>query len=816
MIKLEAAHIEEVRGIRRLDIDFDRTNFAISGPNGSGKSGVIDAIEFGLTGDIGRLSGRGTKGLSVAQHGPHVDMVDFPDAAYVRLSVFIPSLNKKATITRKVAAPSKPTIVPNDPDVKAVLEELSEHPEITLARRDILRFILVEPSKRSEEIQTILKLEEIGQTRAALHGAQNKLTNALKSATGLVAASRSTLQRHLGIETNSVPDLLKAVNERRMVLQLPAIAEFTQDTRLDAGIADPGQAPPFNKTTALRDLAALDDATVNIALIVAGDSASIQSGIERLERDPALLSSLQRRVLIEKGLALVDGAECPLCDHRWPDEAHLLEHLRGKMSKSEDAGVLQHQLLRHGAAIGSQVDGLLVLLRQAHRIAKGENDDASLTAINEWGKDLGALKMQLGTFDGLIGLKDRLEADWHAVPAALADNLNALRRAVEARPDQSAAVEAQTFLSTAQLRLEDYRAATRTEATAKSASVVAKIAYEEYCRAMEDELNALYADIQAEFSDYYRMINEDDEAAFTAELKPSEGKVDLKVNFYERGLYPPAAYHSEGHQDGMGVCLYLALMKRLFGKEFTIALLDDVVMSVDSDHRRQFCRLLKAQFPDTQFVITTHDRLWAQQMRSEGLVSAKTSMLFYGWSVDSGPLVEAASDVWEDISSALAKGKVETAAAALRRHLEYLAWVLADELSARPTFHADGKYELGELMPAVLSRSKELYVKAWDAAQSWGNEAAKVAIAERKATLAAASQASNVEQWAVNPAVHFNAWANFGQKDFEPVVAAFQDLVRTLRCPDCEGWVHPSPRGKPESLRCDCMSVNFNLTAKPR
>jgi DNA repair exonuclease SbcCD ATPase subunit len=49
VIKLETAYIEEVRGIRKLDIDFKKGTFAISGPNGSGKSGVIDAIEFGLT-----------------------------------------------------------------------------------------------------------------------------------------------------------------------------------------------------------------------------------------------------------------------------------------------------------------------------------------------------------------------------------------------------------------------------------------------------------------------------------------------------------------------------------------------------------------------------------------------------------------------------------------------------------------------------------------------------------------------------------------------------------------------------------------------
>ena len=101
MIKLETAHIEEVRGIRKLDIHFQKATFVISGPNGSGKSGVIDAIEFALTGQIGRLTGRGTKGLSVAEHGPHVDKTKFPDAAFVELKVFLPELGKSATITRR-------------------------------------------------------------------------------------------------------------------------------------------------------------------------------------------------------------------------------------------------------------------------------------------------------------------------------------------------------------------------------------------------------------------------------------------------------------------------------------------------------------------------------------------------------------------------------------------------------------------------------------------------------------------------------------------------------------------------------------------
>ena len=357
----------------------------------------------------------------------------------------------------------------------------------------------------------------------------------------------------------------------------------------------------------------------------------------------------------------------------------------------------------------------------------------------------------------------------------------------------------------------------RKNKAAEIASTSAKAAYDAYCRAMEDELNALYDDVQEDFSTFYRTINEDDEVKFTAKLTPSEGRLDLDVNFYERGLFPPGAYHSEGHQDGMGVCLYLALMKRLFGDRFNIALLDDVVMSVNSGHRYQFCKLLKTHFPDTQFVITTHDRLWAEQMRSAGLVTAKTSLAFHSWTVDTGPLVESNVEIWEEIAAALGKGKVEAAAAGLRHHLEYASRHLADHLGARPVFKADGNYELGELLPSVLSRMKDIYGKAVESAQSWGNAAAKEAAADRKKMLSSSSGAINVEQWAVNRAVHYNEWANFGKKDFEPVVGAFRELLDCFRCASCQSWLYATPRGpNPESLRCPCSAFNINLKVKPK
>src|SRR6516225_9056635 len=108
MIKLQSILIEEFRGVRKLELNFKEKNFAICGRNGTGKSGIVDAIEFALTGDISRLAGEGTDRLSVREHAPHVDSRNAPANAKVKLTVSIPALKKTATITRTVANASKP------------------------------------------------------------------------------------------------------------------------------------------------------------------------------------------------------------------------------------------------------------------------------------------------------------------------------------------------------------------------------------------------------------------------------------------------------------------------------------------------------------------------------------------------------------------------------------------------------------------------------------------------------------------------------------------------------------------------------------
>jgi hypothetical protein len=262
----------------------------------------------------------------------------------------------------------------------------------------------------------------------------------------------------------------------------------------------------------------------------------------------------------------------------------------------------------------------------------------------------------------------------------------------------------------------------------------------------------------------------------------------------------------------MGLCLYLALMKHTLGDRFTFAVLDDVLMSVDTGHRREVCRLLKKEFPNTQFILTTHDRVWLQYMKTENMISRSQS--FGGWSVDSGPRVWDDYDIWTEIQGELAKDDVAQAAWLLRRYLEYTAIILADNLRTRIEFRGDGHYDLGDLLPHILKRWQTLLEDGEKSATKWKLDDKKIALAAMRATAKDLVAKTNAEQWAINPSVHFNEWANLQPHEFQEVVDSFKNLLKHLRCdnPACMSYLYVLPhKGQPEEMRCSCGDNSINL-----
>jgi len=733
MIRIEKVHIKKFRGIIDLELVLGGANFAACGPNGTGKSGIVDAIEFALTGNISRLSGQGTGDLSVIKHGPHVDFRNKPEQSSVELEVSFPDLKgKKATILRSVKGSSSPTVTPADPDVLAALEKVSLHPEFVLSRRELIRYVISKPGDRAKEVQALLRLEDVEKLRAVLLKIQNATSKAVDPLERVRADARSALLTALQISELSGEAILGAVNPKRVALGLPTLTVISANTVLNDGMETAGGAvapQTVPKAQAQADIAALKERLAKLESPEFTDAISaLLPEVEALAADPASADGVKRETLINTALEMYDDERCPVCDTPF-EPGHFTAHLQEKLSHLEEISVRRKKVVEASKPINALIHAAGTAL--ATVIAYGPHlkpavDPAALSTFKQ------ALAGRYMQIDKLLPLADTvavLKASY-AVADALAA-LSVLETAVASIPEANAADAAKQFLTIAQERFAGWRTAQQNHAAAKAQADRAAKVYEMFGASTTKALESIYKDVQDEFSELYREINKDDESGFKAKLIPSIGKLGFDVDFYGRGDFPPGAYHSEGHQDGMGLCLYLALMQHLLGKGFAFAVLDDVLMSVDRGHRREVCALLKARFPDTQFIFTTHDDVWLKHMVSEGLVKGKGFVHFKTWSVDIGPAEWTKDSVWDEIDGHVQKNEIGKAAGVLRRHLEYFAGEAAHRLRGKAEYKGDGNFVFGDLIVGATSALNDAYKKGKEAANSWGQQERVAEITKR-------------------------------------------------------------------------------------
>lgn len=811
-MKLVALHIREFRGIKDLILRLAGKNFVVDGPNGSGKSGVVDAIEFVFTGRIARLEGPGTGGLSVHTHAPHVDKRDNPSDSFVMATLRLDD-GTEVRIHRSPDKPKEPVVTPAD--AKADVLWLTEHPELALSRRELIKFILVEPGERSKAIQALLKLERLEELRKGLTTSSNSIWRDEKSANHELASARTEFLTAAGLSAMKSEDVIREANVRRKILGLPKLTELTSTTHLSSGLAKASAATGLavNRDVAIKDAEALD---IFLSESVANNVhvAVVLHDLAGLDERPELLKLLGQRELVRSGIDLALEDACPLCDTEWEFEK-LLSHLKAKLDKADEAKNYAAKLTHKGTKLAADVQVLVDKLETLGRHALALKDTDSANTLRAWKEDLVAFRAKLREAKDIVDARGRLDSDWSAKPAGMTETLAIMRGKLEALKAPFEADDARDYLVVCDERLARYRTCRGKHERLEMQSAAAKHAKKLYNDTVEEHLSRLYSSIEDDLVRFYCIINAADEDGFQAKLDPAKGKLTLRVDFYDRGLFPPGAYHSEGHQDGMGLCLYLALMKQLFGERFTFGVLDDVLMSVDKGHRKQVCAVLKQEFPDTQFVITTHDDVWLHQMISAKLVDKGSVKRFRGWTVEHGPLVYDFKEVWDAIEEHLAKEEISQAAALLRRHLEQVSGELCERFRASAPYRRDADHDLGDLLPAAIGKWGSLLKDAKKVANSWGRQDDLDAVAAREAAFKERREATQMEQWAMNKSVHYNEWANMSQPDFEPVVQAYRDLLACFRCGACDGWLSVTPtKGNPEAIMCDCKKVCVNLKKK--
>jgi len=279
--------------------------------------------------------------------------------------------------------------------------------------------------------------------------------------------------------------------------------------------------------------------------------------------------------------------------------------------------------------------------------------------------------------------------------------------------------------------------------------------------------------------------------------KDADKAIDIGLMFHGVNQESPRLTLSEGYRNSLGLCIFLAMAKREANRDRPL-FLDDVVVSLDRNHRGMIVELLQKEFDQRQVVILTHDREWYTEMRHQldgknwvfkSLVPCGTPDLGIRWSHKTTTFDEARAQLQERPDSAAndARKIMDLELALVAEHLQVkMPYVRGDRNDKRMA------HDFLERLTAVgkkcfqkkIGDSYEVHTIALDAL----NEADRLLV----------------------------SWANCASHTFDVVLPEANKLIdicekalELFRCSSCNRYVWIADVGGSELVQCQCGQIRW-------
>ena len=138
----------------------------------------------------------------------------------------------------------------------------------------------------------------------------------------------------------------------------------------------------------------------------------------------------------------------------------------------------------------------------------------------------------------------------------------------------------------------------------------------DYTRRDTGRSSAVIGDISEDIRAMWTILHPDEAIEDIHLYVPDDADkaIDISLKFHGKELNSPRLTLSEGYRNSLGLCIFLAMAKRESKSDRPI-FLDDVVVSMDRNHRGMIVELLTKEFGARQVIILTHDRDWYTELR---------------------------------------------------------------------------------------------------------------------------------------------------------------------------------------------------------
>lgn len=630
MIKLRKLSVSGFRGARfALPLDFTNNSksLAIFGENAAGKSTITDALEWFLTDRVGHLWREDCKQEALR----HVLIAEGDDSM-----VAVEFIGDSLTGEKRLSSDLKTSTDLANDNTRVVVEGLQDD-RIILRHADIVAFLDQQKGAKRKAIADIIGYEEINKFRDAIQGT----LNALKREPEYTGA-KTYAETRAG---DMVRDVGQIVQDRQAFLAFAQSIvapfelgiEITDDATFAGAVkmlnAFGNSEEKIKKAQRLDQLAKACTALAAEITTFAPDTEAFVTSYNALAKERESVNRLRLSDFLSKGQAVIESDDyvddaCPFCL-----SACELGTLQGEVAKRIEAlSAIQKRLDTAKAQKDAVLQAILSIGLQAKAIGEtyadltGFND---LVAATTTARKLLRVAHQgiTNAFDGLTvyeatdGFEDgiaRLQRCCETGAANAEEEAGKLGLSEEERKVATAL----SSLNTLESQVRDYERAHRVIDAYEVQILTLDAIFEHFVKVQNATLQSVLNTISADVGKFYAKLHPNESVDNVRLTMVGEEGVEFQYAFHGQEVQPPRKYLSESHLNSLGVVLFLA-NARIFNKKAKFLVLDDIVTSFDTSHRRRLLRLLRDEFFDWQIIILTHESVWFEIIKKE--------MAQHGW-----------------------------------------------------------------------------------------------------------------------------------------------------------------------------------------
>nr|NIO80036.1 hypothetical protein [Candidatus Aminicenantes bacterium]NIT21987.1 hypothetical protein [Candidatus Aminicenantes bacterium] len=483
---------------------------------------------------------------------------------------------------------------------------------------------LVSKKEKLDTLSDIIGFSEVSKVRDTLRKMVGELSRELKRGNfdNRISNQKAKIIEQLGRVVTSADQLVDAVNE--LIKPLKIEKEITQISEIDAIlnlIKKPGDSQILQLQSFYDKIA---DWTVNIPAALDEIEDLYRKYHEQFQK---IISDIEQinKILLEKLLSegvkvikenVITEDHCPLCLQP-KNKSQLLKELEVRIDELQQYKKEKLRLNELKETLRKELNDPFQKLNYFLFDKYSETEEN-----RELKEKIGRLKSAFENYSNQLEVEISPSQKLKA-PKEIAINRGTLDRLADFCQQKAENLKAsrkddlkfdiQSKLLLSREAYLDIKKLEKEKAALERQQRSLELIYSEFLKKQKEALESFLTRFSNEINELYQFMNLDEKVE-DIQLIPLEKDdelvgLTLEFKFFKNSESPPQKYLSESHLNCLGIVFFLTSVKA-FNKVNKFFILDDIISSFDSYHKKRFADLLLRKFPDYQVILMTHENDW--------------------------------------------------------------------------------------------------------------------------------------------------------------------------------------------------------------